>query len=756
MKNPISIPINLGAALSLLFLSSAAYSQTDAQESRQELEEVIVTARKREESVQDIPVTVASIDSELLKVQGVQRTEDLVNKLPNFIFQTSTINSASNVSVRGVGVAVRNAGFNAGVSFYVDGIYQGRPLNFNQELVDMERVELAFGPQGTLFGRNTIGGVVNFVTRKPGPNYSGWAELEIGDRDDRIVRGAVNIPLVEGQVFARISGSVVNRDGYQFNLHDGRDYGETDRQSVRLHVLGDFDRTQVLFSANWQDGDERAPGFEYQESAIALGGGFTNTFDQVPKIHDINIDTPQHQEFDRKGTSVRIDHAFANGLNLTSITAHMESNSDEIADSDGDAIDILRSDIANSETQKLFSQEVRIESAQDRPVRWSAGGYYLHDDVSNDRSFEFPPPFVALGPLGALHVFVSGQSTLETDSYAAFGNVAWDLTDNFTLEGGLRYTYEDMSSTFDQQELLLTLGGPSTPLAQQVFGPDATGLLIANAPPIAESRDDDAVTGTFTATYRLDNDKMIYGRYSHGFKSGGFNLEPLPDPVPATREFGPEELDNYELGTKTQWFDNRLLVNVTGYFQVYKDLQRIDVIPLEPVGFTRQIRNAGEVEVKGTEVQIQAIPIDGLELRAAYGYNDAEFKEFLLNTGEDLSGQPLSGVPKWNASLGARYSFAIGQGQGYADLGYDLRGNRRLGEDDAAAVTIDGYEVLDARLGYISRGGRWEFSLWARNLLDEEYITARNAGTDFYPGAAQVAFAPPKAYGATLRLNFGE
>lgn len=753
----VVITTALLVTLPLTNMASAQDSQNGAATQRATIEEIIVTARKIEESQQDIPLSIAVLDSGILQNIGAQNVQDLTNKLPNFLFQTSSLNSFSNLSVRGVGVSVRNAGFNAGVSFYIDGVYQGRPLNFNQDLVDIDRVELALGPQGTLYGRNTIGGVVNIVTRNPTPDLSGWAEVETGDRNDRIVRGAINIPLIDDRLYARLSGGYVKRDGYEKNIFLGVDQGEVDRSSVRLKLLGMFDRTEVLFSLDYQSGDERAARPEYVEFGLSSRGNIENDFPIAPEDYVFAQDTLSTQDFDRKGASLHVTHSLANGLIFNSVTGYKDSSSDELLDGDLSYSPLLKSVVFNNEEQKLFSQEFRLSSSQEQKLRWVIGAYYLRDEVKNDRGFNLMPPFVGIGPLGALNFIVSGLGSMNTDAIAGFANLDFDITDKLILEAGVRYTYEKQKSNYEQIEFLGALGTNSTAFAQSLLGPTRTGLLVGNAGPDVETRNDDAVTPTLTANYHFDNSRMIYARYSRGFKSGGFNQEPLTDPVPQSRAFGPEKLDNYEIGLKSEWLEHRLLFNLSAFHQSYRDLQRIDLIPLEPAGFTRSIRNAGKVRVKGLEVEVRAIPLPGLELRGVFGYADAKFKEFMLNDGTDLSGQSLSGVPKWNASFGVRYTHRLNRaGSVFLDLSDDIRAKRLLGEDDSTSVSVNGYSVVDGRLGFESSGGSWEFSLWARNLFDERYVTERaNGNGAFYPTADNVAFGLPRAYGITLRHNFG-
>jgi iron complex outermembrane receptor protein len=412
--------------------------------------------------------------------------------------------------------------------------------------------------------------------------------------------------------------------------------------------------------------------------------------------------------------------------------------------------------VLNHETQKLFSQEFRLESDPAKRLSYVAGLYYLHDMVKLTRNYDYRPPFVILGALGNLGLGINSYSELETNTYAAFGNVQYDILDNLELSFGLRYSGEQMRTLYDQAEFFRTLGLPTNQVLP--LGPTG-GVLIANAPRYEDDRSDALWSGTATLTYHFDDERMIYARYARGTKSGGYNLEPLPNPLPPDRSFARETLDNYEVGAKTQWWDNRLRLNLTAFYQQYHDLQRADLIPIEIApgvfGATRVIRNAAEVEAKGVEVSAEVAPIEGLTLHASYGYSSATYTEFVLLNGTDLSGTDLTGVPKWNASIGADYVHPVGNGfLLFAGASADIRGKRLLGQADAVALGVAGYHVINGYVGFGPETGRWELRAWANNLTDERYVTVRGALTDFY-NADLVGYGMPRTFGVSLKFRFG-
>lgn len=758
LKRSSALVLALVSSVSLTALAQPALAQdNDKPEASTSLSEVVVTARKREESLQDVPVSVGAVDQKQLEKYNLVQVLDLTNKLPNFIMPTAVVNSVTDVSVRGINVSVRNAGFNPSVSFYVDGVYQGRPANFNQILLDVERVELLLGPQGTLFGNNTIAGVVNIVTQKPQATPGGFVRLGVGNYNMYEAEMSADMP-INDHFFTRLSGIIQQRDGYQENLFTGKDQGNLNRGALRWQGMYQGERTTARVMLGYQAGDERPAVQEYIEqgaSVFVANPPFDNGFNAAPDSFDL-LQDPSTSEFSRFDATLDIRHELTPDLSLVSITGYKNTDANDFFDQDFAADPRLRSDVLNHETQYLLSQEFRLESDPSKRLSYVAGLYYLHDMVKLTRDYNYRPPFIILGALGNLGLGIDSYSELETDTYAAFGNVQYDILPNLELSAGLRYSGESMRTLYDQAEFFRVPNLPTNVVLP--LGPTG-GVLIANAPRYEDDRSDGLWSGTATLTYHFDDARMIYARYARGTKSGGFNLEPLPNPLPPDRSFDKETLDNWELGAKTQWWDNRFRLNLTGFFQQYHGLQRADLIPIEIApgvfGATRVIRNAAEVEAKGVELTAELVPVDGLTLSAAYGYSSAKYVEYILLNGSDLSGTDLTGVPKWNAQLAADYVRPIGSSFVMsAGVSADFRGERLLGQTDAVAVGVAGYHVINAYLGFGPDSGRWELRAWANNLSDELYVTSRGALTDFY-NADLVGYGLPRTFGLSLRFRFG-
>jgi len=758
MSHANKIAAILLCSASLMPFATPAFAQSDPRAPQSTaLDDVIVTARKREESLQDVPVSVATVSEQVINNYALTSLSDLTNKLPNFVMPAGSPTSLTDVSVRGVNAGVRNAGFSSSISNYVDGIFQGRPANFNQILNDIDRVELLLGPQGTLFGNNTIAGVINIITARPTQDANGYVQQSIGNYGFHETKIGGNAPITD-TLSTRLTGAYQSRDGYVQNLFTGNDAGNFERGAVRWQLLNKTDNTSILFTAGFQSGSGRLAIGEYIEqgsSGLPATPPFNSGFNAAPEPFRL-LQDPSTTDYKRLDLSLHIEHEISPSLTLFAISGYKDSETDDLFDGDGAADQRLRNDITNLENQKIFSQEIRLESDASQRFNYVVGAYYLNDKVDLVRSFFYRPPFSVLGPLGALDLGIDTVSQLETSSYAAFGNIQYDILPNLELSVGMRYSAEQMDAFFSQKEVFRALGQRTNQVLP--LGP-VGGLLISNGPDYIDDRSDELYSGTATLTYHVTDNKMIYGRYARGTKSGGFNLEPLPNPLPTDRSFGRETLDNYELGAKTQWWDNRFRFNITAFFQQYHDLQRADVIPIViapgVTGFTRVIRNAAEVEIKGLEASAELVPIDGLTLSAAYGQADAVFFDYTILSGVDLTGTKLTGVPKWNATLAADYVREIGQGYSLSiGASAELRGERALGSTDAVAVGVAGYHVINTYLSISPPDGGWSLNFWANNITDELYVTARGAANDFF-NADLVGFGLPRTFGATVRVKFG-
>jgi iron complex outermembrane receptor protein len=747
---------------SLLVLAGPAMAESAGApqaESNSQVTEVVVTARKRAESLQDVPVSVAAVGEAALDHYDLTKVTDLTNKLSNFIIPNAAPPTLTDVSVRGVNVNVRNAGFNPSVSFYVDGVYQGRPSNFNQMLFDVDHVELLLGPQGTLFGNNTIAGVVNIVNNRPTATAGGYVEAGIGNYDLRELQMVINAPISDN-IFTRLSGIIQERDGYEQNLYTGKDQGNLNRGGLRWQILGRSERSEAHLTVAYQQGHERPPVQEYIEQGVSVFPAtppFDDGYNAAPEPFRF-LQDPSTSDFERFDAYLNLKHELAPGLNLISLTAYKDTKTTDEIDQDIAADPRLKSDMHNIEKQQILSQELRLESDPSKRFSYVAGFYFLNDRVSLDRTYSYYPPFIILGPIGALGLGINAPARMNTDTYAGFGNIQYDILPKLELSAGLRYSYEDMHTAYDQAEVFRTLGDIPT---NQVLplGPGG-GILIANAPTYIDSRTDGLWSGTGTLTYHFDPERMVYARYARGTKSGGFNLEPLPNPLPPDRRFGKETLDNFELGGKSQWWDNRLKVNLTAFLQKYHDLQRADLIPIEispgVTASTQVIRNAAEVEVKGVEATVELVPVDGLHLYANYGRANAKFIKYEILSGADLSGQALTGVPTWNADIGGDYRYTFANGfMVDAGVSAEFRGKRLLGPADSVAVGVAGYHVINAQVTVTPPNGRWELNFWANNLTDELYVTSMGSLSGFY-NSDVVGFGVPRMYGATLKVRFGD
>jgi iron complex outermembrane recepter protein len=685
------------------------------------VEEVVVTARKRVERLQDVPISITVLSDQDVERVNATKLSDIRNIVPNMNINGGTGDFLNTISVRGISSTVRNAGFSSSFGIYVDGVYMGRPTNFNVELSDIERLEVLRGPQGTLFGRNTTIGAINLTTRKPTGKFGGFVEAELGNYDARIVRGSIEAPLT-ADISAKLTLANSTRDGFYRNIVNDERLEDLDRTSGRLQIRGRFGATEVNLSVDAVKVHENL--FLGKDQTGMVVAGFQTGALQAPKPRDVAFDDASFEHKESVGTSLTIDHELSGGLGLTSISAFRHTRDKIREDEDRSATYFFRDVGQLKEAEGLFTQEVRLASATGGAVDWVAGAYYLHDTVDGQRLFQFGP-FISL-----TNNRFGEVANLETNSYSVFGNVTYRVTDRLTLTGGLRYTYETESVHFDQK------GGPILPNIT-----------------VDDRRSDTAISATGSINYKPIDTINTYFTYSRGFKPGGFNADAVSNPNLA---FKPEYISSYEVGAKLIVPSSKLAANIALFAYDYTDMQRNQrvVTSNAPGGNAIVIvTNAAAASARGGEFEITYDPIENLRLNASYGYAAARFDSFISSAGVDLSGRSLTGAPKWNANVGANYRFAVaGIGQGFADVLYTYRAKRVLGVDETNGQTYGSYGLWNAQLGLTSSNDRWRATLFGTNIFNKLYVNS--AGSNAVFGTPTISYGEPRTFGVRLRVNF--
>lgn len=668
--------------------------------------EIIVTARKRSESLQDVPASIVAVGQEQIAALNAKSLADLGRIAPN-----TQIDSNGSIAIRGVRSNTRNIGFEAGAAVYIDGVYQGRPIGNNQDLLDIERVEVLRGPQGTLYGKNTTAGAISLVTVRPGDTVKGAAEIQYGSRDDIRVAGYVAGPLVEGLVGMKIAAYRQNADGFQKNLANGDRYGNRDTFGGRAELRLTPGQWDIALRGDYaRDGSEPAIGKIVAGFAVGT---------QPAGRDNVLYNVPSHFKQSGGGVSLTADYEFDSGYTLTSITAWRSLKGRHSYEDDYSPLSIVDHDFRDK--GRHFTQELRVASPAENRFSYILGAYYFDQALNTDRQTFAGKDFLVQG------VFLD-KADVDTRAYALFASADYRLTDNLTLNGGLRYTHERKTIDFLQTAILTF---------------PALDLQYA-------SRDND-LSPTVSLTWKVTPDVTTYVRVSRGFKSGGWN----PD-ITATPDIGfdSEKLTNYEIGVRARTPGGGLSVNLTGYYMDYKDLQVLQF--LGPV-VGNVITNAGAATMKGLELEMQARPARWLNIAAGGAFNDATYDRFESGTGTDYAGQQIIYTPRWTGfvTVDARLPVAAGtQLLLQADYSYESR----VHFDNDRTVFLGlpygrpGHGNLNARIGVALDQGL-ELVAFAENLTDKRFLT--NRFTDGLGIGSVIDFySPPRQFGVRLGYRF--
>lgn len=713
----------LAAALVLPSVAAPAHAQqTDEQVT---YDTVVVTAQRREQSLQEVPVAVTAFSAEQLRSANIETIQDLALRTPGLaVGAADPIHN--NFSLRGIGTAhgiSQNAGGDPSVVVFVDGVYAGRGGTPDLDALDLERVEVLRGPQGTLFGKNAIGGLIQFVSRKPHDETSFYAEGTAGNYDKYGLLARANLPLSD-RAFVSLGASHKQRSGYEFNETTGRDVNDQDmttaRAALRLLPGEDFD---VVLRADFSWQDQRGNPRSNNCNEAFNGGIHCVGVNPDPRIVNAYIDGRIFRE--TQGYSAEVNWETPLGT-LTSLTAlrdvKYKFRTPFFSNPINPPTQIESTDFA-TENSSQFSQELRLAFGGfgDR-LQGQVGLYYLNEDIDRIQGQiqDFPAPEqtgTGLYP-----------QSVEATSFAVFGQLDYDLTERLTATVGARMTWEEKEGRFAG----FRIEGPGLPPPLgSIEGYDVEG-----------SQSWDAFTPRFALNWRASDTVMLYASAARGYKSGGF--QGLSGTAAgASTPYDPEYAWGYEVGAKTEWLNRRLTVNTALFHTDYEDLQISQLIPLCCV----VVSNAAKAEIRGAEVEVVARLTDGLRLDGSYAYLDTEFVEYQI-PGTDYTGNELPRSPSHKFNIGAQYETLVNDWSVMGRVDYSWVDDSYFEASNVPQQLWPSHENIDARLVLGPPGERWRIALWGKNLTDElvpTYVT--------YFGPFQqtlVPYTPPRTYGVTL------
>lgn len=758
-----SFPLSLAA---LLVASAGAVAQTPAGA----LEEVIVTAQKRSESLTDVPISIAVMNSEALMKTGVRQMREVAEFVPNMSISSGN-DSSTAVRVRGVGANTRNIGFDTRVGVYVDGVYMGQSPAQNLDIVDLERVEIARGPQGTLFGKNTVAGAINLVSRKPSQERELEVTGEIGNYSSHRVSAVANLPISDSAA-ARFSIVDHARDGFIDNITTGTEHNERDGTSLRGQLAFGGENYDVNIAGDYME-SERVSFFG--TPVTDWSGSVPNTASPGRFNIDNNVDNFEEREIWGLSATVNVD--LGSDYSLTSITAYRDTFVDRRQDTDHSFNDMLS--VIYPDSYEQTTQEFQIFSPDSGRFKYVAGLYLFWEDATTERRVPtgddigivigaLAPP---LAPFGSAFsgLTVGTFGTVDTESYAAYINGTYDLTDRLTLGFGARYSEEEREVDYNLVGGVADLGFTQIPAAALfgvAVGPVVDGQTVLN---FQDRQTFDDFSPMLSLSYALADDINLYVKYSEAFKSGGFNVDFVSqDVLDEGIDFDMETVESWELGLKGTALDNKVRFSLIAFQMDFQDYQLNQFIQLANNTSTITIQNAAEVRSRGLEAEVTWYPTNNLMLQGAVGYNDAEFDSFPgggsvrnpQGLGADLAGNKLPVAPEWTSAFAAQYNMPL---QGIAAelvtrLDWTYTDSFFSTEDNVSFATpansipwgeVDSYSLVNGRIGL--EGESWSAYLWGRNILDEEYKldwTSDFLGTlAFFPG-------DPRTYGVEVSWKF--
>ncbi|HEU0044650.1 TonB-dependent receptor [Sphingomonas sp.] len=766
--------------------------------------DVVVTARRRAETVQRVPIAISVIGGSAIAETGAYNVNRITQLQPSLQFySTNPRNSAANIRGLGAPFGLTNDGIEQGVGIYVDQVYYSRIASATFDFTDTERIEILRGPQGTLYGKNTTAGAINITTRPPSFEPEARAELSIGNYDFFQGKASISGPLVADTIAIRLSTSVTTRRGTIYNVRQDEWQNSQDNLSGRAQILwraspnldltlyGDYNRQNPNCCVQYyvRTGATQRP-LNRQYAALTAAQGYavpsTNAFD---RITDVDTDLRAKQELGGLSLVGRLD---LGGAELTSVTAWRFWHWDPSNDRDFIGLPITTVS-ANPSQQSQFSQELRIGSTGENRVDYTLGAFYFYQTIDTQglqvqgpaaSAFLLNPTSVGGRNPATLNGLTSTNTIGFTNTSAAlFGKLTWNVSERLSIAPGLRLNYDKKDGDYVS---VVRTGGGELVTGEARFA-DQRGVLAPQS--YQPAFDNWNLSGDITAAFRVTPDINAYATFARSYKSGGINLSGLPldlanNPILAAATVRPEKVNHFELGLKTQFLDRRATVNLAAFRTDISDYQA--TVTNGQLGVLRgYLANAGKVRTQGIEIDSAFRPTARLNLYLNAAYTDAKYVRFVdapcppeLSGGSaasatspaspagtiggaspancDISGQRLPGVSKWALSYGAEYGIPaqLGGLDGQFYLGYD--GSYRSGfssnPSPSAYTNVAGYALSNFRAGYKVRDS-WNVFGWVRNAFDRDYyevLAVQSGSTGLVVGQP----GDPRTYGVTVSRSF--
>lgn len=753
--------IALLASVSALVLPGVAFAQSptpavaaQAEEPQQAagLEEIIVTAQRREERLQDVPVAVTAFSERELQRRQITDVRALTENAPAITFTATPYgNNDLILAIRGVAPGGVLPNVDQAVGTYVDGVYYARPEGSNFAMVDVASAEILRGPQGTLFGRNTIGGALNITTNKPTYEYGGSFKLGLGNYDAISATGILNIPLVDDRLAARIVFSHVEHDGYGYNPTLGSDVADQNDNFIRASLRADLTPDlRVDLSFDHYSGSNHQPLWVLNSYQAGLSAAQYAPFvaPAGSRISQAGYNPINESEvYDFTGT-VTAELGFGT---FKSITGYRNVDFQGASDLDGTPFptaDVRTFDLDGEQ----ISQEFQLSGlAFDDRMTWVAGAYYFREEVVNS-------------PITRVPTAIQDNTIRpENESISAFAQISYEILPDLRLTAGARLVTDTRSMTYTPARFVVTGAStnpepPTTAITPGACPFTAIGLNQQPGGCLYQPEDIsfDTVPLTIGIDYRLPGDGLLYAKFSKGFRSGGFQ-QASGTTAAFYRPFDGESVASYEAGTKLSFFDNRLRIGASAYFSTFEDIQQNAILSAAPVIIA--VLNSGTAEIYGGELEATAL-LGDLRLSGSLGLIHPEF------TDGPYEGSEVPTVAETTYAFAADYPIELGSGRLDLHVDYNYRsevyflntvtitgaGPVPLSPFQRNSISQDGYGLLNAQVSYTLAGSDLTVAAYGKNLTDE-YFAARSgsfAGANFN----SIVVGSPRTYGVTVSYAF--
>ena len=740
-----------------LLAGSAVLALTASAIGAETIEKVVVTAQKRSQDVQKVPISMSVLTGTQLDDRGIDSFSALKNQAPSLSFGAGVTGGESAITMRGVGTENVTGGGDPGVALHTDGVYIGRTAGIDQTFFDIERIEVLRGPQGTLYGRNSTGGAVNIISRKPELGvFSSSADVSYGNYNALTLRGMVNLPIGEAAAL-RVAGVMNKRDGYQDILSPASACGScegdaADDMTVRGHFfLKLSDNADLLITAghytnNEPVGIKLAEAFPANLSGILGTNRFTGATPNPSDPREVYKDFKDSLEMQKSNVSATLSWDFTSGVSLTAISAYDELEWNQRSDGDGSNLPLAYTDVWRNQSYQA-SQELRLASSDDSANKWVLGAFAYRENVNQDFTF-VDTGYNVFGPApipGNLFTFTNGGN-IETQSYAVFGQNDYRFEDGLfgmptTLTAGLRYTHDEKEGN-DFLDFIF-------------FGGCAIVVPSATTHCAAKNFDEswNTLTGRAGIQVEQSEDIMWYATASRGYRSGGVLVGNFPG------AYDPEYIWNYEAGVKSLLWDKRLQLNASAFLNQYTDMQ----VFIQDIGGSR-IENAAESTIKGIEIDALAKPTDDLTMNFGFAWIDATYDAYTTidsragasGLPQDLSGNRLNRTPEFTVVAGIQYDIPTSIGL------LSLRGDHRWQDEvffRAQNLSVDrqaAYSKTDLRAILYLPGDQYKAEIFVQNLENEDVVNNIVIPAQTLGGpTSQITLDPPRTFGMRLSVDIG-